>query len=121
MNNIVKFPVVLLFVLTGCTETSPEQLKEIYSVSRLSNGSYSAMIEVRENHASQQDKFSQSAFNEICGGPAAITSRTVSAPFNKQTTYTQRTWNPAVGQLVQTASFPVNTPHVRMTYGFECS
>lgn len=92
----------------------------MYSVSQAADGSYSAFIEVRENHA-LQDKLSQNAFNELCGSAATITSRTVSAPFNKQSTYTQQTWNPAIGQLVQTASFPVNTPYVRMTYTFECS
>ncbi|WP_170419205.1 hypothetical protein [Ruegeria atlantica] len=121
MNNPLFFSVAALCLLSGCAATSPERLKEIYSVAPSSDGSFSATIEVRENHASQQDKFSQNAFNKICAGPASITSRSVSAPFNKQTTYTQQTWNPAIGQLVQTASFPVNTPHVRMTYGFECS
>ncbi|KIC36442.1 hypothetical protein RA27_22055 [Ruegeria sp. ANG-R] len=121
MNNFVKVPAVLLSVLSGCTETSPEQLKTLYGVSPSGDGSYTATIEVRENHADQQDRFSQNAFNEICAGPATIMSRTVSKQFNKQTTYTQKTWNPAIGQLVQTASFPVNTPHVRMTYKFKCS
>ncbi|MTI02664.1 hypothetical protein [Roseibium sp. RKSG952] len=121
MKNPFLLTIFFLCGLSGCSETSPEQLKEIYSVSRSSDGGYTASIEVRANHAAQQDKFSQNAFNEICTGQATITSRSVSAPFDKQTTYTQKTWNPAIGQLVQTASFPVNTPHVRMTYRFECA
>lgn len=121
MNNLLLTPVAFLCLLSGCSGTSPDRLKETYNVSPSSNGSFTASIEVRANHAAQQDKFSQNAFNEICGGPATITSRTVSEPFNKQTTYTQQTWNPAIGQLVQTASFPVNTPHVRATYKFKCA
>lgn len=121
MKNPLLFSVAVLCLLSGCSGTSPDRLKEIYSVSPSSDGGYTASIEVRANHADQQDKFSQNAFNEICAGPATITSRSVSAPFDKQTTYTQKTWNPAIGQLVQTASFPVNTPHVRMSYRFECA
>ena len=118
-NSVKLFAALCL--LGGCAGTSPEQLKEIYNVSQVSDGGYTASIEVRANHVDQQEEFSQNAFNEIGARPAAITSRTVSEPFNKQTTYTQKTWNPAIGQLVQTASFPVNTPHVRMTYRFECA
>ncbi len=121
MNTIHKVSAVFLFILGACTETSPEQLKVLYGVSPTSDGSFAATIEVRENRAAQQDKFSQNAFNEICVGPAIITSRSVSEPFNKQTTYTQQTWNPAIGQMVQTASFPVNTTHVSVKYMFKCA
>ena len=121
MKTPLLFTIAVLCLLSGCTNTSPERLKEIYGISPSSSGGYAASIEVRANHAGQQDKFSQNAFNEICAGQATITSRSVSAPFDKQTTYTQKTWNPAIGQLVQTASFPVNTSHVRMSYRFECA
>jgi len=121
MKNPLFLTVAVMCLLSGCSGTSPDRLKEIYSVTPASDGGYKASIEVRANHAAQQDKFSQNAFTEICAGQATIMSQTVSAPFDKQTTYTQKTWNAAAGQLVQTASFPINTPHVRITYGFECA
>jgi hypothetical protein len=96
-------------------------LRETYNVSEADGGRYRATIEVRANHTGLQDQLSQNAFDKICGRPATITSRTVSAPFDKQTTYTQQSWHAASGQMIQTASFPVNTPHVRMAYEFECS
>ena len=107
--------------MIGCSAVSPESLRETYSVSDAGGGRLSATVEVRATHEGVQDQISQNAFNTICGTAATITGRTVSAPFDKQTTYTQQSWHAASGQMIQTASFPVNTPHVRISYEFACS
>ncbi len=112
--------IILSFLVCGCASSTPESIRETYSVTPTNNGTYTAFIEVRDNHAGLQDRFSVNAFNKLCGGTAEILVREISAPFQKTVTITQHSWHAASRQMIQTASYPAPIPHVRMTYQFKC-